>query len=207
MSAVTRASVEASILCTLVTQPIWVIKTRMLLNTNPRISEYQNFKRQVKEVYSHYGLKGALRGLELSLILSFTGVIQMYVYEGSKLLYDRLRLPESPLGEKSFICGALSKIFSIFLSYPITTLRTRIQQSQYINCTSSQKYKSLRDLAARTWREEGIRGLYKGMNANLLKGVTQKGIYFYFYEIFKDYLLPQLQGSQANWLIMMVYLL
>lgn len=50
-------------------------------------------KRQVREVYNQCGLKGALRGLELSLVLSFAGVIQMYVYEGSKLLYDRLRLP------------------------------------------------------------------------------------------------------------------
>jgi hypothetical protein len=35
------------------------------------------------------------------------------------------------------------------------------------------------------------------MNANLMKGVSQKGIYFYFYEIFKDYLFPHLQTKQA----------
>lgn len=33
MDAVARASAEASILTTFITQPIWVIKTRMLLNT------------------------------------------------------------------------------------------------------------------------------------------------------------------------------
>lgn len=38
MSAVTKASIEASILTTLITQPIWVIKTRMLLNINKNIS-------------------------------------------------------------------------------------------------------------------------------------------------------------------------
>jgi hypothetical protein len=42
-----------------------------------------------------------------------------------------------------------------------------------------------------------VRGLYKGMNANLLKGMSQKGIYFYFYEIFKDYLLPNLKSTQV----------
>ncbi len=52
----------------------------MLLNINKDISELDNFKRQVKEINSQYGLKGFLRGLELSIILSFTGVIQMYVY-------------------------------------------------------------------------------------------------------------------------------
>lgn len=77
------------------------------------------------------------------------------------------------------------------MSYPITTLRTRIQQSQYINCTSSEKYKNLRHLASRTWNEEGVKGLYKGITANLMKGVSQKGIYFYLYEIFKDVLFPK----------------
>lgn len=37
MSAVTLSSIEASIAATLVTQPMWVIKTRMLLNTQPNI--------------------------------------------------------------------------------------------------------------------------------------------------------------------------
>ena len=38
MDAVTLASIEASLLTTLITQPIWVIKTRMLLNVNKKIS-------------------------------------------------------------------------------------------------------------------------------------------------------------------------
>jgi hypothetical protein len=125
----------------------------MLLNTNSKISEYQNFKKQVREIYSQCGLKGGLRGLGLSLVLSLSGVIQMYAYEGSKLLYDKLKVPESVLGEKHFICGSLSKIFSILLSYPITTLRTRVQQNQYVHCSTDQKYKNLRDVAGRTWRE------------------------------------------------------
>lgn len=35
MDAVTRASIDASIFATLITQPFWVIKTRMLLNITP----------------------------------------------------------------------------------------------------------------------------------------------------------------------------
>jgi hypothetical protein len=39
------------------------------------------------------------------------------------------------------------------------------------------------------FKEEGIRGFYKGLSANLVRGVPQKGIYFYSYEIFKSILL------------------
>lgn len=40
MNAVTYSSIEASIVATLATQPAWVIKTRMLLNTQPNIGEF-----------------------------------------------------------------------------------------------------------------------------------------------------------------------
>lgn len=71
------------------------------------------------------------------------------------------------------------------LSYPITTLRTRIQQRQYVGNSECQKYKGIGDLAKKTISSEGICGFYKGITANMMKGVSQKGIYFYFYEIFK----------------------
>ena len=48
MKAVTYASTEASILSTLITQPIWVIKTRMMLNMNKKISEFDNCKKQIR---------------------------------------------------------------------------------------------------------------------------------------------------------------
>lgn len=35
MNAVTLSSIEASLIATLVTQPFWVLKTRMLLNIKP----------------------------------------------------------------------------------------------------------------------------------------------------------------------------
>lgn len=81
------ASVEASLISTLITQPMWVIKTRMVLNVHKNITEHQNFNEQVRELYRQHGLKGFLKGLQLSLILSSTGVVQMYLYEGAKTLY------------------------------------------------------------------------------------------------------------------------
>ena len=153
MDAVTLASIEASIMTTLVTQPIWVVKTRMLLNLNKKISEYDNCKKQVSEIYSQHGMKGFLKGLQLSLILSFSGVVQMYVYEGAKILYDKFNIPASELNEKHFICGSLSKVFSVMMSYPITTMRTRIQQNQFVGTNGVAKYGSIGDLFLRTARE------------------------------------------------------
>ena len=84
MESVTLASIEASGIATLVTQPIWVIKTRMLLNTNNGLTEWQNCKHQASEIYNQHGFRGFLKGLQLSLVLASTGVTQMYLYEGFK---------------------------------------------------------------------------------------------------------------------------
>lgn len=43
MNSVALASLEAGVIATIVTQPFWVIKTRMLLNTDPKINERTNF--------------------------------------------------------------------------------------------------------------------------------------------------------------------
>jgi solute carrier family 25 (mitochondrial folate transporter), member 32 len=196
MSSVALASIEASVLATVVTQPVWVVKTRMVLNVNRRISEYDNCKQQISEIYRQHGAKGFLKGLQLSLLLSTTGVVQMYLYEGAKLLYDRLGVPQSQFEEKSLICGGISKVASVFVSYPLTTIRTRIQQNQFVGSRREVKYRGSWEVARRTLGEEGVRGLFKGMSANLLRGVGQKGIYFYCYEILKGVMVGKEEETQ-----------
>ena len=78
------------------------------------------------------GWKGYATGLNLSLLLSGTGVLQMYSYEGAKRIYDSMGIPQTSLSERNFFCGALSKFASVIISYPITTVRTRAQQNQYV---------------------------------------------------------------------------
>ena len=95
MNAVTFASVEASIFATLITQPIWVIKTRMLLNTKKRSGQIAHTLEKISQIYRQNGIRGFGKGLSLSLLLSFSGVVQMYIYEGSKIFYYSLNLPAS----------------------------------------------------------------------------------------------------------------
>jgi hypothetical protein len=98
-------------------------------------------------------MKGFGKGLLISLVLSFSSVVQMYFYEAFKLVYDYLDLPQTVMEEKSFICGGGSKIWSILLSYPITTVRTRIQQNQFFNNRNNAKYYSVIDVSSRMIRE------------------------------------------------------
>jgi hypothetical protein len=64
----------------------------------------------------------------------------MYIYEASKAFYDYADLPQSGFDEKNFICGGVSKVWGVMMTYPITTMRTRIQQNQYFKSGSDPKY-------------------------------------------------------------------
>ena len=78
MNAVTRASIEASVLTTLITQPIWVIKTRMLLNMNQKISEYENFKKQVS-LYKGNGTPAPLELIDKTIAAFGAGLIVSFL--------------------------------------------------------------------------------------------------------------------------------
>jgi len=97
LQAVSLSSLYASVIATIATQPLWIIKTRMLLNTDARITEAKNFAFSAKQIYMQDGSRGYLKGLGLSLLLSISGVLQMYFYEGSRQLYDYLEIPQSDL--------------------------------------------------------------------------------------------------------------
>lgn len=70
-------------------------------------------------------------------------------------------------------------------TYPITTIRTRIQQNQFVAVGNTAKYASIQDVVSKLIAGEGIFGFYKGITANMMKGIPQRGIYFYFYEKMK----------------------
>jgi hypothetical protein len=55
--------------------------------------------------------------------------------------------------EKNFICGGASKLFVVLLSYPITTVRTRIQQNQFIKDDRTKKYSGVSQIIKKTLRQ------------------------------------------------------
>lgn len=94
---------------------------------------------------------------------------------------------------KPFFYGMISKFFVSSIFYPITTVRTRIQQNQFFsleqNCDlKKEKYKNIGDVTMKIVTNEGFVGFYKGFLVNAIKALPSKGAFFFFYEIFKDYI-------------------
>ena len=85
----------------------------------------------------------------LSLMLCSNVLVQMYIYELSKGIYSKLGITDRHYGEEALICGGLAKTISVFATYPISTVRTRIQQNQFIVGSSQPKYSGATEIV---WR-------------------------------------------------------
>lgn len=67
------------------------------------------------------------------------------------------------------MCGSTSTICGQLVSYPLALVRTRLQ-AQEVPMDSDQR-DTMSKLLVRIWRNEGLRGLYRGLLPNIIKGL------------------------------------
>jgi solute carrier family 25 (mitochondrial phosphate transporter), member 23/24/25/41 len=76
--------------------------------------------------------------------------------------------------------GAVSSSLGASIVYPLNLLRTRLQSQG--TAIHTPTYTGWRDCLTRTVRNEGVRGLFKGLTPNLLKVVPSMSISYMVYE-------------------------
>lgn len=126
----------------------------MLLNTKKNINEGSNILFTLKEIKNQHGFKGYYKGFSMNLLLTSNRALQMLAYEGSQSLYDKLNIPQSALMERNFVCGGIAKMANVFVIYPLTTLRTRIIQNQFVKANPNQaKYNNVIEIIIKTFQK------------------------------------------------------
>jgi solute carrier family 25 (mitochondrial folate transporter), member 32 len=156
------------------TNPVWVIKTRMLSTGRSAPGAYQSLTAGVRHIIATEGPKGFYRGLIPSVLGISHGAFQFMFYEQlkarrSQALNASQRETQSnaasasprapvPLSNSDYLyLSGLSKLFAGSLTYPFQVVRARLQTYD-----AGQTYASARDAVVQLWRQEGFLGLYKG---------------------------------------------
>ncbi|KAF2356904.1 Mitochondrial substrate/solute carrier [Trinorchestia longiramus] len=181
------AAAQAGVFTLLLTNPIWVVKTRLCLqydnvssssssaNNNLR---YNGMMDAFNKTYKTEGIRGLYKGLVPGLFGVSHGALQFMAYEELKLAYNVHfnRPPSSKLTTGEYLtCAALSKLFAAVTTYPYQVMRSRMQDQH-------AHYANLRACIAFTWRHHGVRGFYRGLVPNLLRVVPATAITFVVYE-------------------------
>ncbi|KAL6222343.1 hypothetical protein ACLB2K_005735 [Fragaria x ananassa] len=191
------SAAEAGALVSLCTNPIWLVKTRMQLQTPLHQTQpYSGFYDALRTIIREEGFAALYKGLGPSLFLVSHGAIQFTAYEELRKIIVDLKSKNStsnsgssdtvlgPLWQlNSFdyaALGASSKVAAILLSYPFQVIRSRLQQRP--SSEGIPRYMDSWHVIRETARFEGVRGFYRGITPNLLKNVPASSITFIVYE-------------------------
>lgn len=183
------AAAEAGALVCLVTNPVWVVKTRLQTQYKQamplqRELMYQGFVDCFIKIAKKEGVQGLYRGLLPSLFLVSHGAIQFAVYEELKAIAqnmgsDNMRRKGHLTPAEITACGALSKLAASVATYPSQVVRSRLQQRMEGRALT---YNGVIDAVAKTYKREGLQGFYKGLAPNVLRVMPQSALTFLVYE-------------------------
>lgn len=178
LSAITSGAVSTTI-----TNPIWVVKTRLMLQNGLSTSTtyYKGTFDAFSRIYRTEGWKIFYSGLVPSFIGLFHVAIHFPIYEGLK---HRLHCYNNTTNEMNIsrliISSCISKMIASLFTYPHEILRTRLQLK-----SKGDQHLSLHKLIKLTYNVEGMRGFYSGFIANLIRTVPSSGITLVSFEYFK----------------------
>ncbi|XP_074308925.1 folate transporter 1, chloroplastic isoform X1 [Silene latifolia] len=182
------AAAEAGALVSFCTNPVWLIKTRLQLQTPlHQTRQYSGVYDALRTILKEEGWTALYRGIGPSLFLVSHGAIQFTAYEElRKRLVDfksertKTASVESLNSIDYTVLGASSKVAATLFTYPFQVIRARLQQRP--NTDGVPRYTDSLHVIKDTARYEGFRGFYKGITANLLKNVPASAVTFVVYE-------------------------
>ncbi|XP_075672198.1 peroxisomal nicotinamide adenine dinucleotide carrier isoform X1 [Castanea sativa] len=190
----------------LLTNPIWVVVTRMqthtktskkiqpdqsqMLSVDPNetilaASELPPYgtNHAIQEVFDEAGVWGFWKGVFPTLFMVSNPSIQFMLYETMlKKLKKRRALNRKGnngvTAVEIFLLGALAKLGATIVTYPLLVVKSRLQAKQVSTGDKRHHYKGTLDAVLKMIRYEGFYGFYKGMSTKIVQSVLAAAVLF-----------------------------
>ncbi|KAJ6443446.1 solute carrier family 25 member 42 [Purpureocillium lavendulum] len=183
----------AGITSVVFTYPLDIVRTRLSIQS-ASFAELGDKPKQLPGMWATlvhmFKTEGGVRALYRGIVPTVAGVAP---YVGLNfMVYESVRKHFTPEGDKNpsavrkLAAGAISGAVAQTCTYPFDVLRRRFQ----INTMSGMgyQYKGIGDAIRVIVRQEGIRGLYKGIVPNLLKVAPSMASSWLSFEMTRDFL-------------------
>ncbi|KAK4451795.1 peroxisomal membrane protein PMP47B [Podospora aff. communis PSN243] len=177
----------------ILTNPIWVVNTRMTTRKADAADEEKSTlpgsdQKPVRKpttigtlltLLKTEGPKALFAGVVPALVLVINPILQYTLFEQMKNSYEKKRRVTPTV---AFFLGALGKLFATSVTYPYITVKSQMHVARH-----GEKKEGVFEALNRVVKEEGYAGLYKGIGPK----VTQSVITAAFLFAFKDVLYEQ----------------
>jgi solute carrier family 25 folate transporter 32 len=202
----------AGMLTQAITNPIWVLKTRMISSDRSAAGAYPSTWAGATALFREEGIWGFYKGLGVGFLSVSHGAVQFAVYEPAKRMYSARRWhllrPADRLGssdragrdekritnEATLVISTLSKLVAGAVTYPFQVIRSRLQ-----NYNSEEQFgRGIRGVVFQLWREEGLRGFYRGLMPGVVRVLPATWVTFLVYENVKHYLPRWVSATSAT---------
>ena len=106
------------------TNPFWLANTRMTLD-----KEKKSMMSSIREIYKEGGISEFYKGVLPNLILVINPIINFVLYEAIKKFLTLKSGDTSAGALKIFIASSIGKIMATLVTYPILTVRVKLQKA------------------------------------------------------------------------------
>lgn len=186
------ASMTAGACSSTLVNPIWVVKTRLMVQTDKEKVTYKGTIDAFVRMYKSEGVGVFYSGLVPSLFGLMHVGIHFPLYERIKQLLHVSESEDIALGSnltlwRLVLASSASKMIASTITYPHEILRTHMQ----MQTPEERKTQSISNEIRKIYIKEGLRGFYSGYVTNLARTVPASAITLVSFEYFKTYLLER----------------
>jgi solute carrier family 25, member 33/36 len=179
------------------TNPIWMVRTRMQLNADAAVGQqlYRGYGDVISSIWKQEGIGGFYKGILASYWGCTEGAAQFLLYEQFKTrLLKRENAKRASVGlpptsdlsrAQYFWSAALAKMLASMATYPHEVARTRLREQAR---SGIFKYHGMWQTLSLIAAEEGTKSLYAGLGVHLMKVVPNSAFMFLTYEIVRKWL-------------------
>ncbi|KAM9789156.1 mitochondrial coenzyme A transporter SLC25A42 [Neosynchiropus ocellatus] len=160
------------------TYPLDMVRARMAVTPKEM---YSNILQVFARISREEGLKTLYRGFAPTIlgVVPYAG-LSFFTYETLKKVHAERSGRPQPYSYECLAFGACAGLIGQSASYPLDVVRRRMQTAGVTGHTYGSILGTMRDIVA----EEGvIRGLYKGLSMNWVKGPIAVGISFTTFDL------------------------